>query len=84
VAARTSRPHHWNPRNHYSHERAEPDTDGYVVTVDDEAQIAIGTDATLLRENVEPGEQSVRLAGVASNCAAGREGDGCHPPIRIP
>ena len=46
----------------------EPDPDGYVITVDDGSQTVIGTNATFQQENVEAGDHSVRLAGVAENC----------------
>jgi Tol biopolymer transport system component len=46
----------------------EPDPDGYVITVDDGSQTVIGTNSTFQQENVEAGDHSVRLAGVAENC----------------
>jgi Tol biopolymer transport system component len=46
-----------------------PDADGYVITIDDGGQTVIGTNATLQRENIEPGAHSVQLAGVSPNCA---------------
>ena len=52
---------------------AEPDTDGYVLTVDGGAQTVIGANATFQLESVEPGNHSVQLAGVAANCAVAGE-----------
>ncbi len=46
----------------------EPDPDGYSVSVDGAAAQPIGTNATLLLPNLTPGDHSVQLAGVASNC----------------
>jgi Tol biopolymer transport system component len=51
----------------------EPDTDGYVVTVDDATQTVIGSNATFQLQNVESGDHSVRLAGVMENCAVAGE-----------
>ena len=51
----------------------EPDTDGYVVTVDDGAPAVIGANATFQLQNVESGDHSVRLVGVAENCAVAGE-----------
>jgi Tol biopolymer transport system component len=51
----------------------EPDTDGYVVTVDDGSQRVIGANATFQLLNVESGDHSVQLAGVAENCAVAGE-----------
>ena len=51
----------------------EPDTDGYVITVDDGSQTVIGANATFQLHNVEPGDHSVQLAGVAENCAVAGE-----------
>jgi Tol biopolymer transport system component len=52
---------------------AEPDVDGYVIRVDDGAETVIGTNASLRRENVEAGDHSVLLAGLAANCALAGE-----------
>jgi Tol biopolymer transport system component len=52
---------------------AEPDTDGYVVTVDDGPQTVIGATATFQLQNVESGDHSVQLAGIAENCAVAGE-----------
>jgi Tol biopolymer transport system component len=51
----------------------EPDADGYVITVDDGSQTVIGANATFQLHNVEPGDHSVQLAGVAENCAVAGE-----------
>jgi Tol biopolymer transport system component len=51
----------------------EPDPDGYVITVDDGSQTVIGTNATFKQGNVEAGDHSVRLAGVAENCEVAGE-----------
>jgi TolB protein len=46
----------------------EPDADGYAISVDQGAEVAIGVNATLHRENVQPGSHSVQLVGMAANC----------------
>jgi Tol biopolymer transport system component len=51
----------------------EPDADGYVVTVDDATQTVIGANATLELQNLQSGDHSVQLAGVAENCAVAGE-----------
>jgi Tol biopolymer transport system component len=51
----------------------EPDTDGYLVTVDDGAPTVIGANATLQLQNVESGNHAVQLAGVAETCAVAGE-----------
>ena len=51
----------------------EPDTDGYLITVDDGPQTVIGANATFQRQDVESGDHSVRLVGVAENCALAGE-----------
>src|ERR1700740_3595100 len=51
----------------------EPDTDGYVVTVDDATQTVIGANATLQLQNVQSGDHSVRLAGGAEDCGVAGE-----------
>jgi WD40-like Beta Propeller Repeat len=48
----------------------DPDPDGYVITVDDGPQTVIGANATFQQVNVEAGDHSVRLAGIAENCSA--------------
>lgn len=47
----------------------EPDADGYAITIDGGAEAAIGTNATLHRDSLDPGDHSVRLTGLAANCA---------------
>jgi hypothetical protein len=47
------------------------DTDGYTVSVDGDTPQAIGIDDTLIIPEVEPGDHTVVLAGVASNCTVG-------------
>jgi Tol biopolymer transport system component len=51
----------------------EPDGDGYAISIDQAAEIAIGVNATLQRDNLEPGSHTVRLGGLAANCTV--EGD---------
>ncbi|HET7240573.1 MAG TPA: hypothetical protein VFI77_05410, partial [Gemmatimonadales bacterium] len=51
----------------------EPDTDGYVVTVDDASQTVIGANATFQLQSLDAGEHTVRLAGIAENCAVAGE-----------
>ena len=46
----------------------EPDPDGYNVGLDGVDQGAIGLNATIRIENVEPGDHAVQLNGVSSNC----------------
>jgi Tol biopolymer transport system component len=51
----------------------DPATDGFVITVDDGAPTVIGANATLQLQNVESGNHSVHLAGVAESCAVAGE-----------
>jgi hypothetical protein len=46
----------------------EPDPDGYSVGLDGVDQGAIGLNATIRIENVDPGDHAVQLNGVSSNC----------------
>jgi Tol biopolymer transport system component len=46
----------------------EPDPDGYTVAIDDGAETAIGVNGTLRRDNLETGNHTIRLAGLAPNC----------------
>jgi hypothetical protein len=46
----------------------EPDGDGYTVKIDGGAESAIGTGATLRREDLGAGNHSVELEGLAANC----------------
>jgi probable HAF family extracellular repeat protein len=52
---------------------AETDVDGYEVTIDAGTAAAIGANATLLRDNLEPGDHNVQLGGVADNCSLGAD-----------
>jgi Tol biopolymer transport system component len=59
----------------------EPDGDGYSVAIDDGPETDIGANAILRRDNLEPGNHTVRLAGVASNCAV----EGANPrTVEVP
>jgi probable HAF family extracellular repeat protein len=51
----------------------EPDADGYAVTIDGGTEIAIPASGTLQRDNVEPGNHTVRLTGMAANCTVAGE-----------
>jgi Tol biopolymer transport system component len=46
----------------------ESDTDGYAVTIDGGTETAIPASGTLQRDNIEPGNHSVQLTGMAANC----------------
>jgi probable HAF family extracellular repeat protein len=52
---------------------AEPDADGYAVTIDEGSETAIGANATLQLDNLELGNHTVRLAGMAGNCTVAGE-----------
>jgi hypothetical protein len=52
---------------------AEPDPDGYALTLDDIEVQPIGTVATAILRDIEPGAHRVGLAGLAPNCTV--EGD---------
>jgi Tol biopolymer transport system component len=52
---------------------SEPDTDGFVVTVDDGAPTVIGANATLQLQNIEAGNHAVQLSGVAETCTVAGE-----------
>jgi hypothetical protein len=52
---------------------AELDPDGYAVSLDGVFEAAIGADATLRLDHVEPGAHTVELAGVAANCSLAGE-----------
>jgi hypothetical protein len=49
----------------------EVDPDGYSVQLDAEGPQGIGTVATLVRTELEPGDHAVFLGGVAPNCSVG-------------
>jgi hypothetical protein len=51
----------------------EPDADGYAVTIDDGAETVIAATGTLERNDIEPGNHSVRLGGMAGNCTVAGE-----------
>jgi Tol biopolymer transport system component len=51
----------------------EPDADGYAVKIDEGAETAIATSGTLRRDNIESGNHSVRLTGMAANCTVAGE-----------
>jgi Tol biopolymer transport system component len=51
----------------------DQDADGYAVAVDGGAETAIGVNGALARDNLEPGSHSVRLTGLAANCAVDGE-----------
>ena len=46
----------------------EPDADGYTLTIDSETDIALGPNATVRRDGLEPGSHTVLLTGMATNC----------------
>src|SRR4051812_35272242 len=52
---------------------SEPDTDGFVITVDDGPPTVIGANATLQLQNVEAGNHVVHLAGLAETCTVAGE-----------
>jgi probable HAF family extracellular repeat protein len=47
----------------------EPDLDGYAVTIDGGSETAVDANGSLQRDNLASGGHSVRLAGVAAQCA---------------
>ncbi len=51
----------------------EPDADGYAVTIDDGTETAIAASGTIQRNNLEPGNHSVRLTGLAAHCQVAGE-----------
>jgi hypothetical protein len=46
----------------------EPDADGYSISIDEGAEMAIATDATMRLDDVDPGDHAVQLGGLAANC----------------
>jgi Tol biopolymer transport system component len=54
----------------------EPDQDGYTLSIDEGAEVNIGVNATHRRDGLQPGSHSVRLGGMATNCAV--QGDNPH------
>src|SRR4051812_36361346 len=51
----------------------ESDPDGYAVTVDGGTETAIPASGTLQRDDVKPGDHSIRLSGMAANCTIAGE-----------
>jgi probable HAF family extracellular repeat protein len=51
----------------------EPDADGYAVVINEGAETPIPASGTLQRDNVEPGNHSIRLTGMAANCTVAGE-----------
>ena len=51
----------------------ESDADGYAVSIDGGAETAIPASGTIQRDNVEPGDHSIRLTGVAAHCTVAGE-----------
>ena len=47
----------------------EPDADGYEVSIDGAAAVALGANSTLRREALAVGDHTVELGGLAANCA---------------
>src|SRR5438094_1742618 len=52
---------------------ADPDADGYAVTLDGAAPRTVGVNGTLWLRDLGTGAHSVTLAGLAANCTAGGE-----------
>ena len=52
---------------------SEPDADGYSISIDQGAETAIATDATMRRDDVDPGDHAVHLGGLAANCTIAGE-----------
>src|SRR5947199_280915 len=52
---------------------ADPDADGYAVTLDGAAPRRVGVNGTLVLRDLGTGAHSVTLAGLAANCTAGGE-----------
>src|SRR5437773_786576 len=52
---------------------ADPDADGYAVTLDGTAPRTVGVNATLVLRDLGTGSHSVALAGLAVNCTASGE-----------
>jgi Tol biopolymer transport system component len=51
----------------------EPDADGYAVSINDGAETAIPASGTLQRDNLEPGNHTIRLTGMAAHCTVAGE-----------
>src|SRR5437773_921536 len=52
---------------------ADPDADGYAVTLDGAAPQTVGVNATLLLRDLGTGSHTVALSGLAANCTASGE-----------
>lgn len=50
---------------------SDPDTDGYTASIDGGTPQAIGIIDTLILPDIEPGDHSIVLGGVAPNCTVG-------------
>ena len=48
---------------------SDPDPDGYVFTVDDDASQPLGVNTTTTLDNLATGSHSVKLSSIAENCA---------------
>src|SRR2546430_10202080 len=59
---------------------ADPDADGYAVTLDGAAPRTVGVNGTLVLRDLGTGAHSVTLAGLAANCTAG---GGKTPPVTL-
>ena len=58
-----------------------PDADGYTVTIDGGAPLALGNNATLRLSDVTAGDHQLELSGMAPNCAT----NGANPlPVAVP
>ena len=51
----------------------EPYADGYAVSIDGGTETAIPTTGSLQRDDIEPGNHSIHLTGMAANCSAAGE-----------
>ncbi|MEA2713199.1 MAG: hypothetical protein QOK27_1160, partial [Gemmatimonadales bacterium] len=51
----------------------EPDPDGYSLSIDSQGEMAIGVNATMQRGDLEPGNHTAHLSGMAANCTVAGE-----------
>jgi hypothetical protein len=51
----------------------ELDADGYTLTIDGQGETAIGANGTVQRGDLEPGNHTVLLSGIAANCTVAGE-----------
>jgi hypothetical protein len=51
----------------------EPDADGYFFSIDQNTETPISINATTRREDVDPGDHTVELGGLAANCSIAGE-----------